>query len=128
VYALRSNTADGCSRSRRRRIPLLVEPGLDEINVGALEGATIDEYGDWKRQHSAGEAFPSGESIDDAMRRYAQALRSLLERLEQRFLVVCHEAAIRSMLDALDGRGWRHVPNATPYVSRRTLSVPLRFV
>jgi len=98
-----------------RRVPLLEEPSFDDIDVGALDGTTIGEYGAWKKRHVRADRFPGGESLDDASRRYADGLWSLLDRPEQRLLVVCHEVGIRSMLDALDGAGWRRVPNAIPY-------------
>jgi broad specificity phosphatase PhoE len=99
-----------------RGVPLLVEPSFDDIDVGELDGATIGDYRTWKRRHRHSEPFPGGETLDDAARRYADALLSLLDRPEQRFLVVCHEAGIRSMLEVLDGAGWRPVPNAVPYL------------
>ena len=49
-----------------RPVPLEVEPLLDDIDVGELEGQTIDEYRAWKREHERGEAFPGGESLDDS--------------------------------------------------------------
>jgi broad specificity phosphatase PhoE len=99
-----------------RRVPLLVEPRLDDIKVGALDGASIRDYRTWKRRHQRNQPFPGGESLYDAARRFAGALMSLLDRPEQRFLVVCHEVGIRSMLEAIDGAGWRRVPNAVPYL------------
>ena len=54
-----------------RAVPLEVEPLLDDIDVGELEGRTIDDYRAWKRAHSREDAFPAGESLDDAARRYA---------------------------------------------------------
>jgi broad specificity phosphatase PhoE len=99
-----------------RSVPLYVDPTFDEIDVGALDGATIGEYRGWKRRHLHSDAFPGGESLDDAARRYATALGSLLDREEQRFLVVCHEIALRSMLEVLDGVEWPRVPNAVPFV------------
>ena len=56
-----------------RSVPLAVEPLLDDIDVGDLEGETIDDYRAWKRAHTRADAFPSGESLDDAARRYAAA-------------------------------------------------------
>ena len=59
-------------------MPLLEEPLLDDIDVGDLEGETIDEYRAWKRAHAGTSAFPGGESLDDAARRYAAAFERLL--------------------------------------------------
>ena len=112
---------EGRSVPRVPDIPRLVEPLLDDIDVGGLEGAPVEEYRAWKRAHRHDEPFPGGESLDDAARRYARALRRLLERPEQAILVVCHEIPVRYALNAaagsddLDGPE-RRIPNATPYL------------
>ena len=56
-----------------RPVPLVEEPLLDDIDVGDLEGRSIDEYRAWKREHTRHDPFPGGESLDDAARRYARA-------------------------------------------------------
>jgi len=104
-----------------RDIPFLEEPLLDDIDVGKLEGETIEEYRAWKRAHTRNEAFPGGESLDDAARRYARAFTWLLERPETTMLVACHEIPVRYALNAAGGSsdldGPAHViPNATPYL------------
>jgi probable phosphoglycerate mutase len=52
-----------------RDVPHLEEPLLDDIDVGDLEGETIEAYRAWKREHSRSDPFPGGESLDDAARR-----------------------------------------------------------
>ena len=104
-----------------RNIPFEVEPLLDDIDVGDLEGVTIEDYRVWKREHERSDDFPGGESLDDAARRYAVAFRKLLERSESSILVVTHEIPIRYMLNAADGSedldGPAHqLANATPYL------------
>ncbi len=104
-----------------RDVPRVSEPLLDDIDVGELEGATIEEYRTWKHGHSRSEAFPGGESLDDAALRYARGLRALLARPEQAVLVVCHEIPVRYALNAATGShdldGPEHaIPNATPYL------------
>jgi probable phosphoglycerate mutase len=86
-----------------RPVPLLEEPLLDDIDLGDLEGETIDDYRAWKHSHRRDEAFPSGESLDDAALRYAGALENLLARPEPRILVVCHEIPVRYALNAAAG-------------------------
>ena len=86
-----------------RPVPLEVEPLLDDIDVGGLEGRTIDDYRAWKQEHTRADAFPGGESLDDAARRYAQAYDRLLARPERRILVVCHEIPVRYALNAAAG-------------------------
>jgi probable phosphoglycerate mutase len=104
-----------------RHVPVVVEPLLDDIDVGELDGRTIDDYRDWKREHRRSDAFPGGESLDDAARRYARAYRMLAARREDAILVVCHEIPVRYALNAAAGSddldGPLHeVANATPYL------------
>jgi probable phosphoglycerate mutase len=104
-----------------RPVPRLEEPLLDDIDVGALEGAPIEEYRAWKRIHSRAERFPDGESLDEAAGRYAEAFRRLVARPETCILVVCHEIPVRYALNAAAGSddldGPEHeIPNATPYL------------
>ena len=107
-----------------RDIPLAVEPLLDDIDVGELEGLPISEYRAWKRVHVRSDAFPGGESLDDAARRYARAFGALLER-EGNTLVICHEIPVRYALNAAAGSseldGPLHdVANAQPYLFDET--------
>jgi probable phosphoglycerate mutase len=116
-------TADDALRGRT--VPRLEEPLLDDIDVGELEGVTIDEYRAWKRAHTRKDPFPGGESLDDAARRYARAFERLLERPERMVLVVCHEIPVRYALNAAAGSdeldGPEHaIPNATPYLFDET--------
>jgi probable phosphoglycerate mutase len=104
-----------------RDVPRACEPLLDDIDVGELEGASLDTYRAWKHGHTRSEAFPGGESLDDAALRYARGLRALLARPEQSVLVVCHEIPVRYALNAATGShdldGPEHaIPNATPYL------------
>jgi broad specificity phosphatase PhoE len=105
---------------RGRDIPFAVEPCLDEVRVGALDGGPIRAYWAWKEKHGRSEPFPSGESLDDAARRYAEALRRLVERAAGVTLVVAHQIGIRYLLEAasgiraLDESGMR-IPHAVPY-------------
>jgi len=106
---------------RGRDVPFVIEPCLDEVRLGALDGAPIRAYWAWKENHARSEPFPSGESLDDAARRYAEALRRLVERPGAVALVVSHQIAIRYLLEAasgiraLDKSGLR-IPNAVPYL------------
>jgi broad specificity phosphatase PhoE len=86
-----------------RDIPVEVEPLLDDIDVGELEGRTIDDYRAWKMEHTRQDAFPGGESLDDSARRYADAYERLLARPERRILVVCHEIPVRYAINAAAG-------------------------
>jgi broad specificity phosphatase PhoE len=104
-----------------RDVPRSGEPLLDDIDVGELDGVSIDAYRAWKRAHRRDEPFPGGESLDDAARRYVRGLRALLARPEQRVLVVCHEIPIRYALNAAAGSDDLDAPahlieNAVPYL------------
>ena len=104
-----------------RDVPMTVEPLLDDIDVGELEGRSIDDYRAWKRAHSRSDRFPGGESLDDAALRYARGFRALLARPEERVLVVCHEIPLRYALNAAGGSDDLDGPvhelrNATPYL------------
>jgi broad specificity phosphatase PhoE len=103
-----------------RQVPTLIEPGFDEIRAGDLEGARIEAYRSWRNQHTVGDRLPHGESIDDALQRYADALRRLLARKEKVTLLVIHEIALRYITSAaaagpspLNGTTF---PNAAPYL------------
>jgi probable phosphoglycerate mutase len=104
-----------------RDVPLEVEPLLDDIDVGDLEGQTIDDYRAWKRTHTRADAFPGGESLDAAALRYADAFAALLARSEQRILVVCHEIPVRYAVngaagsDELDGPA-HEIRNCVPHL------------
>jgi broad specificity phosphatase PhoE len=104
-----------------RNVPSAEEPLLDDIDVGELEGSTIEEYRVWKRAHKRSDPFPGGESLDDAARRYARAFGKLLERDEEVLLVVAHEIPIRYALNGAAGSEEldapvHDVPNARPYL------------
>jgi broad specificity phosphatase PhoE len=104
-----------------RDVRFVVEPLLDDLNIGELEGRTLDEYRAWKEAHTRRDRFPGGESLDEAAGRYARAFRGLLARGERTLLVVCHEIPIRYAANAAAGSddldGPEHaVPNATPFL------------
>ena len=104
-----------------RDVPFEVEPLLDDIDVGDLEGLPVEEYRAWKREHSRADAFPGGESLDAAARRYVQAYRKLLARGVGSALVVCHEIPIRYALNGAGGSDnldapVHDIPNATPFL------------
>jgi broad specificity phosphatase PhoE len=102
-------------------VPLEVEPLLDDIDVGELEGLDLQAYREAKSKLGRTRPFPGGESLDAAARRYAQAFERLARR-DASVLVVCHEIPIRYALngaagaDSLDGPPYHDVPNAVPYL------------
>jgi broad specificity phosphatase PhoE len=94
-----------------RDIPILLEPDLDDVRAGIFDGAPIEAYWSWREQHTRSDRFPMGESLDETVRRYANALHRLLERPEAVTLVVAHELGLRSIV----GSDFE-IPNATPYL------------
>ena len=104
-----------------QEVPQAVDPELNDIRIGELEGQTLDQYHEWKRGHTRDDPFPSGESLNDAARRYANAYERILRRQDSTILVVCHEIPVRYAINAVAGSddldGPQHdVANATPYV------------
>ena len=104
-----------------REVPFEVEPLLDDIDIGELEGATILDYRAWKREHTRADAFPGGESLDAAAVRYGKGFQQLLARPERTILVVTHEIPVRYALNAAEGSNDPDAPhhqlaNATPFL------------
>jgi probable phosphoglycerate mutase len=105
-----------------RRVPIDVDPLLDDIKIGELEGAPLDEYRRVKRDLGRKRPYPGGESLDQAALRYVAAFRRLGEREARSVLVVCHEIPVRYALNAaagaslLDGPPFHDIPNAVPYL------------
>lgn len=104
-----------------RDVPFAEEPLFDDVDVGELEGQSIEAYRRWKRAHTRSDPFPGGESLDDTARRYARGYQELLERSEETILLVCHEIPLRYALNAAGGSEELDGPvhqlrNATPYL------------
>ena len=107
--------------ARAAGTPWSVDPDLDDIRVGELEGKTLAEYRAWKHAHTRADPFPGGESLDDAASRYARAFARIADRPEDTILCICHEIPVRYAVNAAAGSddldGPEHaVPNATPYL------------
>ena len=105
---------------RGRGVPVVIEPDLDEVRAGIFDGAPIEAYWAWKEQHPRSERFRDGESLEEAVRRYADALNRLLARNETVTLIVTHEHALRYIFEAAAGVGESKRPkprvaNALPY-------------
>jgi broad specificity phosphatase PhoE len=106
---------------RDRAIPVLVEPRLDEVQAGVFDGAPIHSYWAWKGRHGPSERFPQGESLDEAVRRYVEALQRLLARSEAVTLIVAHELALRYISTAAAANtspsaAQSSIANAVPYL------------
>jgi broad specificity phosphatase PhoE len=106
---------------RDRAVPVLVEPRLDEVQAGVFDGAPIHSYWAWKEGHAPSERFPHGESLDEAVRRYVEALQQLLARSEAVTLIVAHELALRHIstaaaANASPSAAQSRIANAVPYL------------
>jgi len=104
-----------------RDIAFIEDELFDDVRVGELEGWTVDEYRDWKRDHTRADRFPGGESLNEAAHRYAEGFRHVLQRAYERVLVVCHEIPIRYALNAAGNsddldRPVHSIPNAMPFL------------
>jgi probable phosphoglycerate mutase len=104
-----------------RTVPFVEEALMDDIDIGELEGDTIEAYRAWKHSHARSVPFPAGESLDDAARRYVRAFRDLLAGPNRSVLALTHEIPIRYALngsagsDSLDGPA-HEIENAVPYL------------
>ena len=102
-----------------------VIPELDDIDVGELEGKTIEEWRAWRRGRRLDEAPHGGESRLDVLRRYARGFDRLVREGTLPALVVCHDQAIRYLENVLIDEDplfgpVQAIPNATPFSYRRT--------
>ena len=105
---------------RGRPVRVLIDQGFDEIRAGDFDGEPIEAYWSWDRSHTQSERFPRGESVDEALLRYAHALRRLLSRTEPVTLVVVHEFALHHITAAATTSPslfpHPHFANALPYL------------
>ncbi len=87
-----------------RDVPRLVLPELGEIGFGEYGGGLLETYRTWAAAELPTVPAPGGgESRADAAARFARGARLLLERPEERVLVVTHALALRYLFDAADG-------------------------
>jgi broad specificity phosphatase PhoE len=107
--------------SRAAGVPHEIDPDLDDIRIGELEGKTLADYRLWKHAHTRTDRFPGGESLDEAATRYSAAFARLVARTEDTIFCVCHEIPVRYAINAAAGspdpdRPFHDVPNATPFL------------
>jgi uncharacterized phosphatase len=98
-------------------------PELDDIDVGELEGETIEAWRAWRRGRTLDEAPVGGESRIAVLRRYARGFERLVHESELPSIVICHDQAIRYLENTLAGDDplfgpVQAIPNATPYAYR----------
>jgi broad specificity phosphatase PhoE len=106
---------------RAESTPTIVDPGLNDVRIGELEGERLGAYRAWKHAHTRATPFPGGESLDAAALRFADSFERLLARPEATLLCICHEIPVRYAVNAalgsqdLDGP-LHDVANAAPYL------------
>jgi 2,3-bisphosphoglycerate-dependent phosphoglycerate mutase len=106
-----------------RPVPQIIRE-LDDINVGDLEGKTIEVWRAWRRGRGLDEAPPGGESRLDVLQRYARGFDRLVREGALPALVVCHDQAIRYLENVLIDEDplfgpVQAIPNATPFSYRQ---------
>jgi len=81
--------------ARRREIPRLVVPELNDHPAGKFEGMEIAEYIAWAHASPSSEPIPGAtESRLDALCRFVRGYRMLLERPEPTILAILHSLPI----------------------------------
>jgi len=103
-----------------RPIPVLIDENFDEIRAGDFDEQPIDAYWTFKRQHPEGTRLPHGETLGEALLRYAAAMRRLLSRAEPVTLVILHELALHHIASGATTLESQSSPssfgNALPYI------------
>ena len=103
-----------CTRFRRTRhtldlllagraVPRAVCPELDDVRLGEFEGAGVEDYRAWRRDHGMDERPIGGESRLEVLARYARGVERLLAVRARMPLVVTHDIPIRFILNAMGG-------------------------
>jgi probable phosphoglycerate mutase len=87
-----------------RDVPRVVVAELNDPLYGEYEGGPLEEYRAWVDGRASHEDVPGGgESRASIVRRYAAGFRTVLDRPEERVLVVAHSLPIAYALSARDG-------------------------
>jgi probable phosphoglycerate mutase len=86
-----------------REVPRLVVPQLNDPRYGEFEGGALDAYREWVWGRGPLDAPAGGEHRGEIAARYAAGFRTLLERPDERILLVAHSLPIRYVLDAAEG-------------------------
>ena len=119
-----------------RGIPFTEVPLLGDIRIGELEGKTLEDYRAWKHAHTRRDAFPGGESLDDAARRVVHPDRdarnpaAVFDQRGRRLRRPRRPDAPAGERDAVpvrrDGAGPRRRADSPTYLMRATGLEPVR--
>src|ERR1700761_8445724 len=83
-----------------RQVPVAIDAGFDDVQAGDFDGEPIESYRSCEQYHSDNQRLPHGESIDEALIRYAASLRRLVLRVEPVTFLVVHELALHHITAA----------------------------
>ena len=87
-----------------RDVPRVVCPDLGDVHLGRFEGAPVEEYRAFRREHGmAGRPPGGGESRLDVLARYARGFARLAEVRAAAPLTVTHDIPIRFLANAVAG-------------------------
>jgi probable phosphoglycerate mutase len=87
-----------------RDVPRGVCPDLDDVRLGDLEGAPVDDYRAFRRRYGQTARPPGGgESRIDALARYVRGFARLAEVRATAPLAVIHDIPIRFLANAVAG-------------------------
>jgi broad specificity phosphatase PhoE len=116
-----------------RNVPCVVDPNLNDLRYGELEGVSKERYHAWKREHSLSTPLLGGESLMQVAERLCVAMERLLERPERYALVVTHELLIADLMHAIAGQSpaqpHADIPYAAPYrLSAKAISRAISFL
>ena len=98
---------------------MAIDADFDEVQAGDFDGEPIESYRSWQQYHSDAQRPPHGESIDEALIRYAASLRRLLLRVEPVTFLVVHDLALHHITAAATSSSPSYRPsfgNALPYL------------
>jgi broad specificity phosphatase PhoE len=96
-----------------RPVPRMVFPEFDDIRLGAFEGMPVADYRAWRRRHDDDDPLPAGESRLEALARYADGYRRLLDTGARCAVLVLHDIPIRFLANAARGEDPLHGPVRT---------------
>lgn len=85
-------------------VPSEIDPGLDDLHFGVMEGRPLTEYRSWYAAHGPdGRIGGSAESRRQTVVRWVRAFSRISSRPEDRVLVVTHGLAVTYLLRSANG-------------------------
>ena len=100
-----------------RDVPSIIVPELNDPRYGEFEGGSLDVYREWIVGRGPLEAPAGGEHRGEIVGRYAAGFRRLLDRAEERVLLVAHSLPIAYVRDAAEGKAPRSKMDQVEYAT-----------